>query len=234
MGLDFEFDLAGEDMDSIDRGNKLEDGWYHCQLDAVYEDDKTAGAIVFKYLVVGDGRFKGKAIFDRTFDPSNSKDDASEEKTIQRNKMYAGRLGLLTQADCDQQQRKGGSWMDAVGRQFLVRLVTKAKRVQSKTTGKWEDDPGQSFTGPDYAGVVPLDYPKDKLKKLDKNFPWTELGHLLTGPEVSEHGKGGSGGKGGTAATAATSPATTGTAPAPTTNGGAAHVGQRRFSDADL
>lgn len=169
-------------------------GWYKAVLaDVVQNDEKYRFELVF--TINHGGCANQKQTYFLSF-PSHAD---NPDKAIQRVKMIAARLGLLTADDAG--KAKTLNFLDAMGQEVFLQVET--------SPGK---DGKKDFTGIAYSGIFPLNHPLDKLPK---SFPDALKQFRTQGPGNTgggatggnTNGGGGGGNGGGSPAPNKTSPA---------------------------
>lgn len=140
------YDMTGWNDDKIERGERVDDGWYHTTITDVIEDYDT-DKITIEYTIAG-GSFQGQKVYDRLNSPDRAS-SASVGKLLTRlHLLRAKRLGILPAED----QREGAvniDWLQLIGRDCYLKIQTRT----------WEKDDGSqgSASEPMFDGVYSPD-----------------------------------------------------------------------------
>jgi hypothetical protein len=189
MALEFTIDLTGDTPETIEAGTQTPPGWYHARLEDIYDDEKTAGVVVFKYKVLSGngGAWTGRYVFDRVGDPDAAEGENAADFIRRRIKLLAKRLGLLD----DERIKAGGqaelTWYAALNKEVVLNVKRRSYDEKDRATGQKTGN-RREIVGVDFAGVYPIGYPLDKLPKdcpTDMRRLISATGSADTGPATT-------------------------------------------------
>lgn len=142
--LDFS---TNRNRDEIDNGGRAPDGFYKANL-AEVEDDQEDGAKLFKFKV-SEGPYAGVVHTERISNPMMADTPAKAATIIKRAKLFASRLGLVSDSDLGRVSEI--NFDRAAGVPVVIHLKT------NKFTGK--DGSQKEFQNLAFDGVYPFDHP---------------------------------------------------------------------------
>ena len=149
----FILDLRGDNAETMDSGGAPVPGWYAVRLEDVYQDNQAEDTTVLEFLIV-EGAFTNRKLFYRFAGPDSAADDAKLKIIINRIKMLASRMGIISETDADKEVEI--DFVTAVGWEGVVQFE------ERQYTG--DDGALRTTRSIGYSAVYPAGH-KDLAKK---------------------------------------------------------------------